>query len=108
MTESAARLIRIPRAEVPPGQMRRVEAPDGRILLANVEGTFYAVDDLCTHEDASLSTGRLEGDRVKCPLHGSRFCLRTGEPQEEPADEALRCYPVRLEGEQLIIDLEPA
>ena len=72
-----------------------------------MEGTFYAVDDLCTHEDASLSTGRLDGDRVKCPLHGSRFCLRTGEPQEEPADEALRCYPVRVEGDQVVIELEP-
>jgi nitrite reductase/ring-hydroxylating ferredoxin subunit len=83
--------------------MKRVELRGRRILLANVEGRFYAVDDTCTHEEASLSAGVLKGELVKCPLHGSLFNVRTGEAQEEPAEEDLSTYPVRLEGERILI-----
>jgi 3-phenylpropionate/trans-cinnamate dioxygenase ferredoxin subunit len=94
--------------ELAPGAMKRVELRGRRILLANVEGRFYAVDDTCTHEEASLSTGVLQGELVKCPLHGSRFNVRTGKALEEPAEEDLRTYPVRLEGERILIDLREA
>jgi 3-phenylpropionate/trans-cinnamate dioxygenase ferredoxin subunit len=83
--------------DVKPGSMTRVDVAGRRILLANVDGQFYATDDTCTHEDASLATGALHGALVTCPLHGSRFDLRTGEPQEEPADEALQTYAVRID-----------
>ncbi len=83
--------------ELAPGTMICVEVDGRRVLLANVDGVFYATDDTCTHEDASLSGGSLKGELVKCPLHGSRFSLRTGEPMEDPAEEPLRCYPVRVE-----------
>ncbi len=84
-------------AELPVGTMKCVETGGGRrLLLANVGGEFLAVDDRCTHEEASLSTGSLRGELVKCPLHGSRFNLRTGEALEEPATEPLRTYPVRV------------
>jgi len=73
-----------------------------------VDGKFYATDDTCTHEDASLSTGFLKGDIVKCPLHGSRFNVCTGKALEEPAEEDLRTYPVRLEGGRILIDLREA
>ena len=91
--------------ELPPGTMKRIELGGRRILLANVEGRFYAADDACTHEEASLSTGFLKGELVKCPLHGSRFNVCTGEALEEPAEEDLRTYPVRLEGGRILIDL---
>ena len=61
-----------------------------------MDGDFYAVDDLCSHEDFPLSYGCLEGDKVKCSLHGSRFCLKTGVPQEEPADLPIATYPVKI------------
>jgi len=88
--------------------MKRVDIGGRRILLANVEGRLYAADDTCTHEEASLSTGFLKGELVKCPLHGSRFNVRTGEALEEPAEEKLRTYPVRLEGERILIGLSEA
>jgi len=88
--------------------MKRVDIGGRRILLANVEGRLYAADDTCTHEEASLSTGFLKGELVKCPLHGSRFNVRTGEALEEPAEENLRTYPVRLEGERILIGLSEA
>jgi len=91
--------------ELAPGTMRRVDLRGRRILLANVEGRLCAVDDTCTHEDASLSTGVLKGALVKCPLHGSRFNVCTGEALEEPAEENLRTYPVRLEGGRILVCL---
>ncbi len=94
--------------ELAPGRMKRVDIGGRRILLANVGGHYYAVDDTCTHEDASLSTGFLKDELVKCPLHGSRFNVRTGEALEEPAEAALRTYPLRLEGERILIDLSEA
>jgi 3-phenylpropionate/trans-cinnamate dioxygenase ferredoxin subunit len=87
--------------DVPPGGMKRVDIGARRILLANVGGQFYAVDDTCTHEDASLSSGALRGEWVKCPLHGSRFNVRTGEVVEEPASERLATYPVRIEADEV-------
>ena len=82
--------------DLPPGTMRRYDLEEHRILVANVEGIPFAVADTCTHEDASLSMGALQGDKVKCPLHGSRFCLRDGRALDEPAEVDLQRYPVRF------------
>ena len=76
-----------------------------RILVALAEGTVYAVDDMCTHEDASLSKGSLHADCVKCPLHGSRFRLASGEALDEPAEEALNTYSVNIEGDNIMVGL---
>lgn len=89
--------------EIKPGTMKRVEVDGRRFMLVNVDGIFYAADDTCTHEDASLSTGALKGELVRCPLHGSRFNVRTGEALEEPAEENLTTYPVRVDGEEILI-----
>jgi 3-phenylpropionate/trans-cinnamate dioxygenase ferredoxin subunit len=94
--------------ELAPGTMKRVDVRGRRILLANVDGRLCAVDDTCTHEEASLSTGVLKGDLVKCPLHGSRFNVCTGKALEEPAEEDLRTYPVRLESGRILIGLREA
>ena len=91
--------------ELAPGAMKRIDVRGRRILLANVDGRLCAVDDTCTHEEASLSTGVLRGELVKCPLHGSRFNVCTGKALEEPAEEDLRTYPVRLEDERILIGL---
>jgi nitrite reductase/ring-hydroxylating ferredoxin subunit len=93
------------RGELPPGKMKRVDLDGRRILIAHVDGQYYATDDTCTHEDASLSTGFLKDDIVKCPLHGSRFNLRTGQVLDDPAEENLRTYPVRLDGDDILISL---
>ncbi len=96
--------VEIARAgELREGTMRRIDVGGRRILLANVAGRLYAVDDTCTHEEASLSTGVLKGELVKCPLHNSRFNVRTGEVLEEPAEEPLRTYPVREEGGRILV-----
>ena len=94
--------------ELPPGRMKRIDIGGRRILLANVGGRYCAADDTCTHEEASLSTGVLQGELVKCPLHGSRFNVCSGKALEEPAEEDLRTYPVRLEGGRVLVDLREA
>jgi 3-phenylpropionate/trans-cinnamate dioxygenase ferredoxin subunit len=94
--------------EVREGTMKRVDVHGRRILLANVAGRLCAVDDTCTHEEASLSRGVLQGELVKCPLHNSRFSVCSGEVLEEPATEPLRTYPVRLEGGRILLGLPEA
>ena len=76
-----------------------------KILIALAEGEVYAVDDLCTHEDASLSKGSLHGECVKCPLHGSRFRLPTGEPLDEPAEIPLKTYEVKVDGDDILVNI---
>ena len=66
--------------EIKQGTMKRVSTPEQAILVCNVEGQFYAIDDLCTHEDFSLSYGCIKGDLVQCSLHGARFNVKTGQP----------------------------
>jgi len=83
--------------EIQPGKMKRVEIGNGkRILVCNVGGEFYAVDDQCTHEDASLYLGCLKGELVQCSLHGGKFNVKTGAPAAEPAETPLRTYPLHL------------
>jgi 3-phenylpropionate/trans-cinnamate dioxygenase ferredoxin component len=91
--------------DLAPGKMMRVEIAGRRILLANVDGRFYATADTCTHEDASLSSGSLRGELVRCPLHGSRFNVCTGRVMEEPAEQDLQTYPVRVEGDHILVGL---
>jgi nitrite reductase/ring-hydroxylating ferredoxin subunit len=89
--------------EISPGKMKRFEIDGHAILMANVDGRYYAVDDTCTHEDASLASGSLKGELVKCPLHGSRFNVISGKVLDDPAERDLRTYPVRVEGADLLI-----
>jgi len=88
-----------------PGQMTRVIVNKQTLLLANIDGTIYAIDDQCTHEDASLYNGALKGNCVECPLHGSHFDLRTGKPQQGPATEAVKTYPVEEKSDGIYISL---
>ena len=72
-------------------------------MIANISGTCLAVADTCTHEDASLYLGALIGDCVRCPLHGSRFCLRDGRVLDEPADTDLAVFSVRIENDRILV-----
>lgn len=89
--------------ELPLGTMKRVEIGGQRYLVANANGSFYAVDELCSHEDVSLYLGCIQGDNIKCSLHGSRFSLKTGQPLEDPATEPLSTYPVKLNGNIILL-----
>jgi len=104
MTESYIFAAKLEQVGV--GKMFRVQLEDKLLLLANVDGTIHACDEMCTHEEVSLSLGALQGNCLKCSLHGSRFDLLTGEALDEPADEDLRIYPVKIEGDSILVDIK--
>ena len=67
------------------------------VAIFKVEGGFYAIEDVCSHDGGEIASGELEGDEIICPRHGARFCVKTGEVKSPPADEGIRCLPVRIE-----------
>ena len=83
-------------ADLPPGESTRVVA-HVPVAVFNADGELFAIDDTCTHQDASLSEGWLEDCLVECPLHAACFDLRTGEPTGPPAKRPVRTYPVLVE-----------
>ena len=89
--------------ELQPGEMKLLEVGDERIALANMDGTYYAFGDLCTHMECSLSDGSLEDNGVECPWHGAVFNLETGAVQEGPAEDPIATYAVRVEGERILV-----
>ncbi len=92
-------------SELASGEARLIEIEGRRIALFNLGGAFYAIDDACPHRGGPLSEGEIEGEVVTCPWHGARFCIRTGEVLSPPAAQNVACYPVRVHGEELEIEL---
>lgn len=84
-------------ADFGPGQCHGAMADGTRIAVFNVDGTFHAIEDRCTHDDGQLTGGSLEGDVVVCPRHGARFCVKTGKALTPPAYEDVPVFPVRIE-----------
>lgn len=92
--ETGGRLLRVgPLADLRPNEPVRVEGEEP-IAVFNVDGELFAVSDTCTHAEASLSEGFVDGAVVECPFHFARFCLRTGRALSLPATQALRTYAV--------------
>ena len=91
--------------EITAGEARAVEAAGKRIALFNVNGTFYAIDDTCTHRGGPLSDGMVEGTEVTCPWHGAIFDVTTGSVLGPPAPQDVTHYPVRVEGEDIEVEL---
>lgn len=78
-------------------------------LFRDDDGTYYALDDTCSHEDASLAEGWVEAGEVECPLHASRFCLRTGEAMCLPATKPVATHKVDVrDGEVFLFPGKPA
>jgi|APSaa5957512535_1039671.scaffolds.fasta_scaffold433088_2 3-phenylpropionate/trans-cinnamate dioxygenase ferredoxin component len=94
-------------SELPIGEIKRCprENPLPDILLAHVDKQFYAVDDLCPHEDVPLSTGCLYDHVIKCSLHGSRFDLRTGQVQNDPAEDNIKTHRLHIDADNIFLIL---
>lgn len=89
-----------------PGTCRVVGTADIPIVVFNLDGRYYAIENRCTHEDAELDDGEIEGDQIICPLHGARFSIITGEALSPPAYEGLLTYPVRINNGWVEVDAE--
>ena len=87
------------------GEARRVEAGGKRIALFNIDGTFYAIDDTCTHRGGPLSEGMVLGAEVTCPWHGAVFNVTSGAALGAPAPRDVARYAVRVEGEDIKVEL---
>ena len=74
------------------------------IVVINVDGEFYAVEDVCTHDGGPLGEGKLEGCQLVCPRHGARFDVRTGAALTMPAFEPAPTYEVRVEGDDVLME----
>ncbi len=86
-----------PAAELPPGSSRVVNVENAQIAVFNLEGQYYAIEDVCTHDGGELASGTCEGDAIVCPRHGARFSIKTGAVLAPPAYEPVATFPVRVE-----------
>ncbi len=88
------------------GEAMRIDAGPG-IALFHVDGEFYALNDRCSHGNASMSEGYVEDDAtVECPLHAASFCLKTGRAMCLPATDPLPTWPVKVEGGKVYIQIQ--
>jgi len=92
-------------SDVPPDSMHAVDVGEKRLMIVNVDGTLRALDRICTHEEADLSTGFLVGSVVTCPLHLSRFDVTSGLVENPPATEPLKMYGLKVEGTSVYVQL---
>jgi len=90
--------------DVAPGTTRKIILDGSPLLLCNVDGTFYAIEDVCTHDGGELDQGELEGCRIMCPRHGAYFDVTTGAALTLPAILPVPTYPVRIDGDDIVID----
>ncbi len=73
-----------------------VDVEGTEVAIFKLDGQFYAIEDVCTHDGAEIASGKLEGDEIVCPRHGARFCIKTGEVKCPPAYENIETFPVRV------------
>jgi 3-phenylpropionate/trans-cinnamate dioxygenase ferredoxin subunit len=92
--------------ELVPGQKKQVDLDGVAVALFNVDGQYYAIEDVCTHDGAPLAHGRFSGHQVACPRHGARFDVRTGQALTMPAVEPVDTYPVKIEGNDILVEVD--
>ena len=91
--------------DIPPGDRILVELDGIRIAVFNLDGEYFAIEDVCTHDGGPLVEGEiLEGGQVQCPRHGARFDIRTGEALSMPAFEPTPSYQVQVDGEDIYVE----
>lgn len=93
-------------SEVPAGELRAVSTDRGPLVLANVDGDIYALEDRCSHQDYPLSAGELEWDELECPFHGARFNVRNGRAVQLPAITPVRTFPVETRDGHVYVRLD--
>ncbi len=86
----------LPEAEFPTGERLFIEIEGKPIVLFNLAGQYYAIGDVCTHDNGPLGDGELDGEEIVCPRHGGRFEVRSGKASGLPAVKDIPAYPVRV------------
>ncbi len=91
--------------ECPSGNLLDIEAGGETIVLANLDGDLYALQNRCSHQDLPLSDGELDGDQLECLYHGARFDVCTGKAMGLPAIKPVETYPVELRGQEIYVQV---
>lgn len=94
-------------ADIAPGGFEVVDIEDTVIAVFNLEGEFFAIEDVCTHDGEELTGGPVIDDVIVCPRHGARFCIRTGEVLAPPAYEDVPAFPVRVVDGRVQVQVRP-
>ncbi len=92
--------------EVPEGIVKTVMLDDIRIGICRLGSEFVAFESVCTHQDCDLEDGPISDDEIECPRHGARFNVRSGRATRLPAIRPLKTFPVRVESDRIIINIE--
>jgi|SRR6516164_4351554 nitrite reductase/ring-hydroxylating ferredoxin subunit len=92
------------RGDISPGACLGVSVGGHELALFNVDGCIYATSNICTHQFAYLTDGYMEGEYIECPLHQGRFNVTTGAAAGSPVDKSLRVFPIRVEGESVMVN----
>ncbi len=93
------------RSEIPDGAGKSVEVEGRRIAIFNLAGTFYAIDDECTHAGGPLSEGTIDGEEIECPWHHGRFKVKTGAVVGPPPMDDVASYNVRVSGDDVEVEI---
>ena len=95
-------------ADVPENRVSCFEINGHHVVLSQVQGEFFAVQNKCSHAEQSFNTGRVRGHKLLCPLHGAIFDIRDGSVLGAPAFQPIKSYPLKVEGEDILICLDAA
>jgi len=90
-------------ADVPEGEVRVVECGERSLALSNIDGEFYAIDNICTHDGGPLGEGTLRRGRIICPRHGAAFDAKTGKVLSLPAVKSVNAYRVFVDGDEVYV-----
>ena len=91
--------------DIPDGSLKVYEIGDKAVAVCNVSGSYYAIEDVCTHDFASFEQGELDGCEIECPRHGARFNVTDGSATELPAVVPIDTFEVRVEGDAIEVDI---
>jgi nitrite reductase/ring-hydroxylating ferredoxin subunit len=106
MSDTSEKWIKVvQQAAVGRGSVIGVKAGDLNIAVYNIDGQYYATENICTHAHALLSDGWLEGDVIECPLHGGSFEVKTGKGVAAPITCDLKIFPVRVAGDDIEVNV---
>ncbi len=94
------------RDDIPEGEARVFDVEGLRLAVCHVEGSYFTVDDICTHDDGPLGEGCLKGFEIECPRHGARFDVRDGAVTRMHAAVGVTTYTTQLEGDEIFVEIE--
>ena len=92
--------------ELAPGEKKQLDLDGLEVAVFNVEGEYYVIEDVCTHDGAPLCHGKFSGEEIACPRHGARFNVKTGAAMCMPAVEPVETYAVKIDGSDILIEVD--